>query len=235
MTGHHNIVQAYASIKLLQVCRHLQQPCNDLCVRASSNWSARIIAVCTWVLPVYVIILFCLEQASDPVAAVLLFMRIVTLCDSVSNSGTWHLSCRRMRGGVPVEDVREARRALCRQGKAQRMPEGRVLVEIVAEVPAKPAAKDQSSSFICKWQVWLLGMLPSTFSIVKHAVASQSMWCLRICRLLISPDPCHQLPSNVTLVSDKVIYIELLLPYMAIRRFESSKALLLLKEMHLPS
>ena len=87
------------------------------------------------------------------------------------------MSCRRMRGGVSVEYVREARRALCRHGKAQRTPEGRVLMEIVAEVPAKPAAKDQSRSFICKWQVWLPGMLPSTFSIVKYAVALQAMLC----------------------------------------------------------
>ncbi len=135
-------------------------------MHASSDWSARIIALCN------------LEAASPrnhsvlpgtgPVAAVLLFMRVVALCDSVGSSGTRHLSCRRMRGGVSVEGVREARRALCRKGKAQRMPEGRVLVEIVAEVPAKPAAKDQTSSFICKWQVWLLVMLPSTFSIVQY-------------------------------------------------------------------
>ena len=235
MTGCHNIVQAYAFIKLLQVCCRLQQPCNDLFVRASFNWSARIIAVCTWVLPIYVIILFCLKQARGPVAAVILFISIVTLCGFVSNSGTWHLSCRRMRGGISVERVREARRALCRHGKAQRMPEGRVLVEIVAEVPAKPAARDQSSSFICRWRAWLLGMLPSTCSTVKHAVASQSILCLRSCRLLISPEPCHQLPCNITLVSDKMIYIELLLPYMAIRKFKSSKALLLSKDLHLPS
>ncbi len=55
-----------------------------------------------------------------------------------------------------------------------------------------------------------------------------------MCTLLISPDPCRQLRSNVINWSYHCT-ISVQLPYMAVLDFESGKALFLLSETRLPS